>query len=533
LNRQIDDAEPLAGPRDARNRRPPVDPTRNVERFAPVTARYVRLVVNATTDGSEPCLDELEIWSHEAEPRNLALASLGARASASSEYPNNALHKIAHLNDGRYGNGHSWIGRERGKGWAVIELPTPASIDRAVWGRDREARFTDRLPSSYVIETSIDGKSWKAMAGSWDRRPYKSQSANSVPLPERMARLIAERTRLETSLADLEKPQAVYAGTFKQPEETFTLKRGDPLQPLEKVGPSGIRALGIPLGVDARSSDRERRLALARWIADVRNPLPPRVMVNRLWHYHFGQGLVRTPSDFGYNGDRPSHPELLDWLAAELHASGGRLKPIHKKIVLSATYRQSSRFDPDARKLDADCRLLWRYPPRRLEAEALRDAILQVSGALDFRMGGPGYNLWDYSGYVVSFKPKAKLGRAELRRMVYQLKPRTQQDETFGVFDCPDSTLTTPRRNVSTTPIQALNLLNGQFVNDQAERFAARLRNEAGAEHGDRVRRAFLLAFGREPTERETRAASRLAKEHGLSMLCRALFNANEFIYSN
>jgi hypothetical protein len=254
-------------------------------------------------------------------------------------------------------------------------------------------------------------------------------------------------------------------------------------------------------------------------------------MVNRLWHYHFGQGIVRTPSDFGYNGDRPAHPELLDWLAAEFQANGWRLKPLHKLIVLSSTYRQASRVNSAARKVDADCRLLWRYPPRRLEAEALRDGILQVSGSLNPRMGGPGYHLWEYSGYVIVFKPRSLLGPEEFRRMIYQFKPRTQQDETFGLFDCPDATLTMPRRNVSTTALQALNLLNGAFVQDQSKRFAARLRREAGTDPARQVERAFGLVFGRNPSASEARAAMTLVQEHGLLMFCRALYNANELMY--
>src|SRR5262249_36865921 len=141
--------------------------------------------------------------------------------------------------------------------------------------------------------------------------------------------------------------------------------------------------------------------------------LPARVMVNRLWHYHFGEGLVRTPSDFGFNGGRPSHPELLDWLAAELLATGGRLKPLHPMIVLSSTYRQASKLDPRGAEVDAGNRLLWRFPPRRLEAEVLRDTLLQVTGSLNLRAGGPGYHLWEYSGYVIVFKPKARLGPDE------------------------------------------------------------------------------------------------------------------------
>jgi hypothetical protein len=240
--------------------------------------------------------------------------------------------------------------------------------------------------------------------------------------------------------------------------------------------------------------------------------------------------LVRTPSDFGWGGDRPSHPELLDWLAAEFWAGGGRLKRLHRLMVLSSTYRQLSRPDTQAQTVDADDRLLWRFPPRRREAEAIRDAMLQVSGCLNERMGGPGYHLWDYSGYVIVFKPKPTLGSDEFRRMVYQFKPRTQQDGTFGAFDCPDATQTMPRRNTSTTALQALNLLNGSFVHDQSRRFAERLQREIRDDRG-RVRGAFLLAFGRLPDAEEEKAALQLVQAHGLAALGRALFNANEFVF--
>ena len=238
-------------------------------------------------------------------------------------------------------------------------------------------------------------------------------------------------------------------------------------------------------------------------------------MVNRVWHWHFGQGLLRTPSDFGFNGDRPSHPELLDWLAKEYQANGWRLKPLHRLIVLSNTYRQASRLDAKSAAVDASNRLLWRYPPRRLEAEAIRDTMLQVSGALNRRMGGPGYHLWEYSGYVIVFKPKTVLGAEEFRRMIYQFKPRLQQDGTFGVFDCPDATTTMPRRNRSTTALQALNLLNDPFVQDQSERFAARLRREAGSESSTQIRQAFQLVFGREPSAIEASAASNWYRRTG------------------
>jgi hypothetical protein len=304
------------------------------------------------------------------------------------------------------------------------------------------------------------------------------------------------------------------------------------MQPGDAVVPSGVAAVRPRLVLGADAKEAERRTALARWIGDAANPLPPRVMVNRLWHYHFGRGLVATPSDFGFNGGRPTHPELLDWLARQYVDAGFMLKPVHRLILLSATYRQSSRVDADALKADRNNEYLWRFSPRRLEAEPLRDAVLAVSGRLDSRMGGPGYDLWEpNTNYVHVYRPKENLGPDEFRRMVYQFRPRGQQDPTLGAFDCPDSALVMPRRTVSTTALQALNLLNSPFMVSQAEAFARRLEREAGPDPGREVDRGFRLAFGRAPSAAEREAAVTVVRAHGVETFCRALYNANEFLY--
>jgi hypothetical protein len=523
LDRRIDAAEPEASPKDTgRIGRPPVSARRNVERFAAVEARFVRFTIEATNNGAQPCIDEVEVYAPDRSGGNRALASAGAKATAASELPNFAIHKIAHLNDGRYGNGRSWISNEPGRGWAQIELPRAVRIGLVVWGRDREGKFTDRMPTRYRVEVSLDGHDWQTVAGSWDR------GAGYKP-PADAAKLGAERDALATRIAALEKPAMVYAGTFRTPDPTYLLKRGDVMQRGEPVAPAAIAGIGPALHLSASSTDPERRRALADWIADPANPLPARVMANRVWHYHFGRGLVRTPSDFGFNGDRPSHPELLDWLAAEFEANGGHLKPLHRLIVLSRTYRQSSRIIEHKAVADADDRLLWRYPSRRLEAEAVRDTILQTTGALVRSGGGPGYHLWAYSNYVTVFTPKAKLGPDEFRRMVYQFKPRTQQDGTFGAFDCPDATAAVPRRQTSTTALQALNLVNDEFMFDQADRFAERLKQVTNDEAGQ-VRAAFRLAFQRDPSPAEAAAAARLVRTAGLAVFCRMLLNANELV---
>ena len=246
LDARIDEQEPLAGAAGAAPKRPPVQPRRNVERFHPIEVRFVRFTVAGTVDGTEPCIDELEVYGPDAPADDLALASRGGKASASSVYPNNPFHTIDHLIDGRVGNSRSWISNERGKGWAQVELPKAATIDRVVWGRDREQKYADRLASDYRIEVSTDGDKWTAVAGSWDRLPF----GQAPPTCGRRGRqggatppLRDQRKQIEERLASLEKGTMIYAGTFRKPDPTFVLKRGDPTQRMQEVGPSGVRAV--------------------------------------------------------------------------------------------------------------------------------------------------------------------------------------------------------------------------------------------------------------------------------------------------
>ena len=523
LDARLDALQPLADPQ-ARNVRPPVSPLRNVERFEPVEARFVRFTV-AEANQFEPCVDELEVYAAGDEPRNVAP---GAKPSSSGNYPGAAIHQLGHVNDGRYGNGRSWI-CDKPAGWVALELPGVTRIDRVVWGRDREGKYADRLATRYRIDVSSDGATWQTVASSEDRAPYGSE----VDFSSAEARLLAEqREQLQRKLNESTAVPMVYAGTFTQPPATHRLSRGDPMQPLERVAPGTLTRIGAKLELPADAPEQQRRVALAEWVTSPSNPLTARVMVNRLWHHHFGRGIVDTPGDFGKMGGAPSHPELLDWLATELVCNGWRLKPIHRLIVLSATYRQSSATNGTAAAADADGRLLWRYPPRRLEAEAIRDAMLSVSGKLDLAVGGPGFDTFKPNdNYVRVYEPKESFGPAEWRRMVYQFKPRSQHDGTFGAFDCPDAGQPTDRRTSSTTPLQALNLMNGSFALEQAAYFAERVKREAGDQPVAQVERAFALAFGRTPDEAERAAGAKLIRRHGLAALCRAIYNANEFVY--
>jgi hypothetical protein len=547
--RQADDLwtghQPLAriGATEGSQRRPPVAAAINVDRFAPAVARFVRFTVLATNN-LEPCLDEIEILTSDPPVRNVALASAGAKATASSVFSNGTsnLHQLNHVNDGQNGNSHSWISAETGAGWVRIELAEPSTIDRVVWARDREKVFRDRLPTRYKIEISADAETWQVVADGDDRAPFDALAASaatlsSAGLPPAVSDQLGQlRRRIAELGTEIDKlaPQNIYAGAFAKPEPTYILYRGEPLQKREQAAPGAIAAVGRALALAADTPEAERRVALARWIGSPDNPLTARVMVNRIWHYHFGQGLVKTPSDFGFGGARASHPELLDWLASEFMAQGWRPKTLHRMIMLSSTYRQAGRFSEQSSAQDAGNRLLWRFAPRRLDAESIRDAVLWTSGALDLGVGGSGYNVFEpNTSYVKVYTPKRSFGPAEWRRMVYQNKPRMRPDATFGEFDCPDSSQTTPRRNVSTTALQALNLLNGPFMMQQAGLFAKRLEREAAGDLEGQIRRAFWLALGRGADDDELAAARALVAQQGLLVFCRALYNANEFLYTN
>lgn len=494
----------------------PVNARLNVERFPAVSAKKVRVTIRATNQGA-PCIDELEAWTTDTLPRNVALASAGAKATASGVLPNSDIHRLEHIHDGRYGNSRSWISNEEGKGWVEIAFARPEVIQRIHWGRDREQKYTDRLATDYVIEV-YSGDDWKQVASA-------QVHADS---PVRIAR----RRELEQQLAGANGGMRMYAGKFVQPGPTLRFHRGDPTQPREPIAPGSLTSFGQSFRLPLDTPEQERRAALASWISDPDNRLTARVIANRVWQQHFLEGIVNTPSDLGVNGGRPSHPELLDWLALELISHGWSLKHLQRQMVLSATYRQSSAARPDGLEIDATSRLLWRFPPRRLEAEALRDAILSVSGNLDGRMGGPGFDLFEpNNNYVKVYQSRQTFGPAEWRRMVYQSKPRMQLDNTFGAFDCPDAGQIAPRRTRSTTPLQALNLLNSPFMVQQVEIFAGRLRRDAGEDLSAQARRGWELAFQRSPTNEELAVAVRVVVDAGLTVFCRALLNANEFLY--
>ena len=330
-------------------------------------------------------------------------------------------------------------------------------------------------------------------------------------------------------------PRLVYAANPVVPPPTFVLARGDAAKKGEQVAAGGLSAVAavspdFGLAPDAPEADRRRKLAA--WLTHPENPLTPRVLVNRLWHYHFGTGLAGTPSDLGANGEPPSHPGLLDRLAFDLREGGWRLKPIHRRIVLSATYRQSARFDAKAAARDAEARLLWRFPPRRLEGEAVRDAMLAVSGRLNPSMGGPGFRPFTVRTFNSNFYDMMPdpSGPGFDRRTVYRIHVNSAKSPLLDALDCPDPSVKTPRRAVTTTPLQALGLMNDPFVLRMARELTGRARAEAGGDESRQVDRTFRLALGRSPRPAEVERAVTVARRDGLESLAWVLLNANEFV---
>ncbi|MBI1839370.1 MAG: DUF1553 domain-containing protein [Verrucomicrobia bacterium] len=541
LDQERIELEPLATPAIAGRtnsiRRASVNARWNVDRFAPIRARRVRFTIREVAGGGQPCIDELEVFSG---ARNVASARAGAKATASSTLPGYAIHKLEHLIDDAYGNDHSWISDEAGGGWAEVEFAEPVVVDHVIWSRDRLRGFSDRVAARYLIEASLNPGEWVSVADGSDRRPpgvsgERDLESEIVALPpgqaERRRRVEAEQNKIRDELTALAQAPMAYAGAFSQPGETHLLHRGDPMQKKEIVPPATLRVFS-PIIMSPDEPEQQRRLRLARWLADPANPLTPRVMVNRLWQHHFGVGLVDTPNDFGKNGSRPTHPELLDWLASEFMASGWSVKAAHRAILLSATWRQSSAPRPEGLRGDAADRLLWRYPPRRLEAESIRDSMLLITGALDRRAGGPSFHLHEVDREnVYHYHPKERFGSEEFRRMVYAYKVRMEQDGIFGAFDCPDGSQVAPRRASSTTPLQALNLFNSRFLQDQAELLCARLQREAPSGVDARIRRAWQLAYAREASQEELADALAFESEQGLPALARALLNSNELLF--
>ncbi len=404
--------------------------------------------------------------------------------------------------------------------------------------------FRGRIEEAAIYEDALSDQAIESIATLGSELVNESQMASVLSEPLR-----SERAALQHSIRSLQieiqslRPQSVRKLYSILPNAmpgiTRVLQRGDVYAESDSVAAGGIDA--IPM-VDAEfrvppdAPESERRLQLSRWIANRQNPLLSRVIVNRLWHYHFGIGIVDTPNDFGFNGGRPSDPQLLDWLASALVANDMRLRSIHRLIVLSNTYRQSTAPQPTNIERDANNRWLWRFPVRRLDAESIRDSMLKVSGKLNPTMGGPGFvdvDATENNG-TMFYTPKDVTGAEFFRRTLYRFNPRCERNPILDTFDCPDPSATAPRRVSTTTPLQALSLLNNPFVLEMSRAVGDEVHSSITVEPGlarrHEVERMFQLVLLRLPSGQERTMSEAFVATYGLNGLARALLNSNEFL---
>jgi len=439
-----------------------------------------------------------------------------------------------------------------------IGRPLPAEFYREgeeEWAQQKRAEFQQELESvktelaEFAKRTEEQGELKKLIKdrelySDDDRRRYDFLSRREVFVNQFLKRLMPVAMSLRHAYGPPYEPgvpvsRVMIRGEFDNPGEV--VKAGFLSCITGNQDPATIR-----LDAFNRWPTRSRKMALAKWIADEDNPLTARVMVNRLWHWHFGVGIVATPSDFGQLSGGPSHPRLLDWLAVRFVKEKWSVKAMHRLIVTSSTYHQSSSVvanegQPNPEVVDPDNRLLWHFRRRRLEAEAVRDAVLAVSGRLSPEQFGlptfpplPGDVAervkYDNSKWDTQHGPEAR------KRSLYIYQQRTLTMPFMQVFDSLVCDESRPRRVSSVTPLQALAMYNGDLVNEESRHFAERVRREAGEDVDAQVERAFLLAFSRRPTPDEAVTMRRLVQksepaDKGLLGLCRVLANANEFVY--
>ncbi|MGE0608088.1 MAG: DUF1553 domain-containing protein, partial [Pirellulales bacterium] len=367
--------------------------------------------------------------------------------------------------------------------------------------------------------------------------PKAEQPAGTEALDElkrQEVALAAELKQHEQAVAKMAAPQT-YSGVRRQPPPTVLFLRGDIGQPGPTVVAAGLSAIQRPAAdwqLPTDASEAQRRQRFAAWATSPDHPLTARVMVNRVWQQHFGQGLVEMPSDFGFNGGQPSHPELLDWLASEFVADGWSLKRLHRRIMLSAAYRQSSRHDAGAAATDAGNKWLWHFAPRRIEAETIRDCMLAASGELNRAVGGESYRPFTVTSILTQFYHLIDDGRPDFnRRTIYRMSINTGKSPLLDALDCPAPSISSPQRRSTTTATQALALMNDSFVLRQADRLAERVRALAGENVPNQINTAYRLTLGRPATPEELSATAKLAAEHGLPSACWVLLNTSEFLY--
>jgi len=515
----------------------PLDFREYEEQLEPITTGAIQIRINATNTEDSVELDDVEVWTvaRENQPSiNIAHRDLGATATSSPTAKANQGKSADLLLDGSRQLLLYFKSVDKDNVWIKIFFKQPAKIDRLVI-KPRG----NHVPVDYRVDVSTGDDKWKEVIDSRDRflhrqdqRPLAKVTLTGVD-GKTTEQIVSTNTRLrelETTYNTLHAGPQIFTGNFITPQRTHLMIRGNPLSPGQEI-PPGIPALLGKRPIDDTTAEARRRLTLAEAIASADNPLTARVIVNRVWQHYFGVGIVDTPSDFGINGGYPTHPQLLDWLASYLVAEEWSLKSLHRKLLMSTTFQQASFARESALKVDADCRLVWRFPPRRLAAEALRDSILTASGKLNRKMYGPGFPFFEKaSSAFEKKKPLIEFDEDGWRRMIYGKKIRLEHVGVFGLFDCPDASQMTPARSRSTTAVQALSLLNSQFINRQAAFLADDISDSADS-LPEQVKLAVFRTLCRPAKPFELEILNGIATEQGLSQVCRILLNLNEFVF--
>ena len=474
-------------------------------------------------------IDELDVYGPGDFTKNLALASAGTKLTTNEELTKEG-NEVWKANDGETGT-MAWR-TEVPKGskerpWVEIHFADEKEVNRFRLSANREYYFeTDYLDINTPIPPGFRISVMKP-DGTW-REVGKTGWAKALLNKDPELKKASERLHQHIAAISEEGPRHSFVGKFtRNPEVTRVLHRGSPENPRDEVMPAGFGVLNGDFGLDSKTPDAKRRMAFAKWVSSPEHPLTARVMSNRIWHHIFGTGIVPTGADFGLAGAPPSHPELLDWLASEFIEEKWSMKSMIRMLVMTDAFRRSSQPNEVGLEKDANALLLWRYPPSRVEAEVLRDGVLQASGKLDPSVGGRSFRIHNVKKTYAQWEVTDNYGSDTWRRMIYQERMRRVDDRIFTAFDFPDCGQVRAKRPVSTTPLQALNLMNSDFVVEQSGFIAERAKKEAGSDANAQVKRAFELLLGRLPEADELEACAGV----DLGIVCRSLINSNEFAF--
>ena len=503
--------------------------------FPQATTQVLRIEFASPNIG----IDELQVFGTEEYSKNLAFVGNGAKLVTDEKItkPGNYL---KNANDGIFGTMAWRTNLPKGskeRPWVEIHFTEPQEVNRFRFSRNREYYFeTDYLekkgntnfPGFKVRAKQANGE-WKELGNTgW---------AKQLLVKKPQMKAASDRLHRHIDILSEEGPRHSFVGNFTaKPPVTMVFHRGSPENPRDEVPPRGFEVMNGDLGIDSSTRDSDRRREFAEWMTKRDHPLTSRVMVNRIWHHLFGSGIVPTASDFGVAGMLPTHPKLIDWLAAEFveptqsESAPWSMKAMIRLLVMSDAFRQSSLPNEKGLAADAGSSLLWRYPPQRVEAEVIRDGILQASGKLDPSLGGRSFRIHNVKKTYAQWEVVDNHGPETWRRMLYQERMRRVDDRIFTAFDFPDCGQVRAKRPVSTTPLQALNLMNSDFVVEQANFIAER----ATAETDDpaaAVRSCFQQLLTRDPDDDELAACLEIANANGLAVVCRGLINSNEFAF--